>query len=138
MVIVLDLLLGVSVASPGTLLVFAVLAALSFTAVIQALVATFGTRGWLAALLLLVLGIAASGIGMDAAAVPGPLAAIRPLLPLTAATDAFRGAVVGAGGSLAIDAIVLLGWLVAGVLVTLAAAAAADRNPDDEAEAVAA
>ena len=105
---------------------------------VQALVATFGTRGWLVALLLLVLGIAASGIGMDAAAVPGPLAAIRPLLPLTAATDAFRGAVVGAGGSLAIDAIVLLGWLVAGVLVTLAAAAAADRNPDDEAEAVAA
>ena len=138
MVIVLDLLLGVSVASPGTLLVFAVLAALAFTAVVQALVATFGTRGWLAALLLLVLGIAASGIGVDAAAVPGPLAAIRPLLPLTAATDAFRGAVVGAGGSLAIDAIVLLGWLVAGVLVTLAAAAAADRNPDDEAEAVAA
>ena len=33
MVIVLDLLLGVSVASPGTLLVFAVLAALAFTAV---------------------------------------------------------------------------------------------------------
>ena len=118
MVIVLDLLLGVSVAySSGTLLVFAVLAALAFTAVVQALVATFGTRGWLAALLLLVLGIAASGIGMDAAAVPGPLAAIRPLLPLTAATDAFGGAVVGAGGSLAIDAIVLLGWLVAGVLV---------------------
>ena len=107
MVIVLDLLLGVSVASPGMLLVFAVLASLAFTAVVQALVATFGTRGWLAGLLLLVLGIAASGIGMDAATVPGPLAAIRPLLPLTAATDAFRGAVVGAGGSLAIDAIVL-------------------------------
>jgi uncharacterized phage infection (PIP) family protein YhgE len=101
---------------------------------VQALVALFGTRGWLAALLLLVLGIAASGIGMDAATVPGPLAAIRPLLPLTAAADAFRGAVVGAGGSLAIDAVVLLGWLVAGVLVTLAAAAAAERLTDDDAE----
>ena len=73
---------------------------------------------------------------MDAAAVPGPLAAIRPLLPLTAATDAFRGAVAGAGGSLAIDAIVLLGWLVAGVLVTLVAASAADRDPSKDAAPV--
>jgi RND superfamily putative drug exporter len=138
MVIVLYLLLGVSVANPGALLLFAVLAALAFSAVVQALVVLFGTRGWLAALLLLVLGIAASGIGMDAAAVPGPLAAIRPLLPLTAAIDAFRVAVVGGGGSLAVDGIVLLGWLVAGLLVSLAAAASADRRVDEDAEPVAA
>jgi putative membrane protein len=138
MVIVLDLFLGVSVASPGTLILFAVLAALAFTAVVQALVALFGTRGWLAALLLLVLGIAASGIGMDPATVPGPLAAIRPLLPLTAAIDAFRGAVVGAGGSAAIAGVVLLGWLVAALLVTLAVAAAADRRSEEEREPISA
>jgi putative membrane protein len=124
-----------AVASPALLILFAVLSALAFTAVIQALVALFGTRGWFAALLLLVLGIAASGLGVDAAAIPGPLAALRPLLPLTYAIDAFRAAIAGAGGSLGIDLVVLTGFLVAGVLVTLATAASADRRAGTGVEA---
>ena len=105
--------------------------AVAFTAVIQALVALFGTRGWLAGLLLLVLGIASSGIGVEAAAIPGPLLLFRPLLPLTYAIDAFRGAIAGAGGSLAVDGVVLLAFLVAGVLVTLASVAGEARRGEE-------
>ncbi|HEU0243051.1 MAG TPA: YhgE/Pip family protein, partial [Candidatus Limnocylindrales bacterium] len=138
MVVVLDVVLGVSVAQPLVLASFAVLAAISFTAVVQALVALFGTRGWFAGLLLLVLGIAASGLGVEAAAVPGPLALIRPLLPLTYAIDAFRAAIAGAGGSLAVDAVALLAFLVAGVLVTLASVAGAERDAAEDPEPAAA
>jgi uncharacterized phage infection (PIP) family protein YhgE len=92
-------------------------------------------RGWLAALLLLVLGIAASGLGMDAAAVPGPLSAIRPLLPLSYAIDAFRDAITGSGGALLMGGIVLCVFLITGVMVTLAAAASTGRGADDVAPA---
>jgi len=79
---------------------------------------------------LLVLGIAASGVGLGAAAVPAPLAAIRPLVPLTYAIDAFRGAVLGSAASYGADALALGLFLVASVLVTLAVAAAAGRAPE--------
>jgi putative membrane protein len=129
---VLELLLGVPIAQVGGLVGFAVLAALAFTAIVQALVALFGMRGWLVALLLLVLGIAASGLGMDSAAVPGVLSAIRPLLPLSYAIDAFRDAIGGTGGALLVGAIVLSVFLIASVMVTLAAAATPGRRQDDD------
>jgi putative membrane protein len=138
MVLVLDLLLGVPVAQPVVLATSSVLVAVAFTALVQALVALFGTRGWFAGLLLLVLGIAASGLGVGASAVPGPLALVRPLLPLTYAIDAARGAIGGTGGSLAIDAVALLAFLVASVLVTLASVAGAEHRATDDGEAAAA
>jgi uncharacterized protein (DUF58 family) len=73
---------------------------------------------------------------MDAAAVPGPLAAIRPLMPLTWAIDAFRGAITGSGALLAVDAMLLLVFLLAGLLVTLAAAATLDRRAGEDAAPV--
>ncbi len=128
MVLGLRFLVGISVADLPALLGFAVLAALAFTAIVQALVALFGNRGWLVSLLILVLGIAASGVPLSAAAAPGPLAALGALLPLTYAIDAFRSAIAGGGSAPLLDAIVLAGWLAVGVLVTLAAAAGIRRR----------
>jgi putative membrane protein len=136
MVLGLRFLLGVEVAALGQLLAFAVLAALAFTGLVQALIALFGSRGWIVALLLLVVQVAASGLVLGAAAVPGPLAVIRPFLPLSYAVDAFRAAIAGGGGSPAIDAIVLATFLFASVLVTLAYAAGLGRGAAREDGAV--
>jgi putative membrane protein len=132
MVAGLTLLVGVEVAQLPALLGFAVLAALAFTAIVQALVVLFGSRGWLLALLFLVVQIAASGVPLSTAATPGPLGILAPFVPLTYAIDAFRGAIAGGGSSPAIDAIVLAGFLVAGVLVALAAAAGAARTGSEQ------
>ena len=140
MVLGLRFLLGVEVAALGQLVAFAILAALAFTGIVQALVVLFGSRGWIVALLLLVVQVAASGMVLGTAAVPGPLAVLHPFLPLTYAVDAFRAAIAGGGGSPAVDAIVLSAFLVASVLVTLAFAAGLGRGaaPADEAVATAA
>ena len=110
MVLVLDLVVGMGVAELPALVGIAVLVALAFTAVVQALVVLFGTRGWLAALLLLVLGVAASGLGTDPSVVPWPLAMLRPLLPTTYAIDAFAVTISGVG-SLAADIVALTAFL---------------------------
>ncbi len=122
------LLLGLDVVQLGSLVAFAVLAALVFAALVQALVALLGSRGWLLALLLLALQVAAAGIPLGTAAVPGPLAALHPLLPLTYAVDAFRGAITGGGSMPAVDAAVLAAFGLVGVLVTLAYSAGAGRR----------
>jgi putative membrane protein len=130
-------LVGVEAARLPELLGFAVLAALAFTAIVQALVAPFGSRGWLAALLFLVVQIAASGVLLTAGTA-GPLGALRPFLPLTHAIDALRGAIYGGASSAAVDAAVLVAWLVVAVLVTLAVAAGAAADVGEEAEPAAA
>ena len=130
-------LVGVEAARLPQLLGFAALAALAFTAIVQALVAPFGSRGWLAALLFLVVQIAASGVLLTAGTA-GPLGALRPFLPLTHAIDALRGAIYGGASSAAVDAAVLVAWLVVAVLVTLAVAAGAAADVGEEAEPAAA
>ncbi|MCJ7712748.1 MAG: hypothetical protein MUQ32_18160, partial [Chloroflexi bacterium] len=128
MVAGLRFLVGIEVARMPELLGFAALAALSFTAIIQALVALFGSRGWLAALLFLVVQVAASGVSLTAATVPGPLAILHPFVPLTYAIDAFRGAITGAASATGLNAAVLVAWLVAALLVSLAATAGASMR----------
>ena len=86
MVAGMRLLLDLQVADLVGLLAFAVLATLAFTAIIQALVALFGSRGWLVALLLLVVQVAALGIPYAVSTVPGPIA-IAPPVP----ADELRG-----------------------------------------------
>ena len=127
------LFVGLAVASLPQLVFFAVLATLTFTALVQALVALFGSRGWLVALLLLVLQAAA--LGFPVAVTPGPIAALHPLLPMSYAVDAFRGAITGAGSAPVIDAFALTAFLVVGLLVTLAGVAsqAARRTRTEDA-----
>ncbi len=117
------ILLGLQVADMLQLVGFAVLATLAFTAIVQALVAMFGSRGWLLALLLLVVQVAAVGIPYAASVAPGPIAAINPFLPMTYAVDALLGAMTGGGSLPAIDALVLSAFLVVALTITLAAAA---------------
>jgi putative membrane protein len=142
MVLGMQLLLGIRVAEPAQLLGFAALAALAFTAIVQALVALLGNRGWILALLLLVIQVAATGVPLTGFAAPGPLALLGAFMPLPVAIDAFQGAIAGGRSELAIDAVVLGAWLLGGVLVTLAVAAGlgqrgagADDETGDEAVA---
>ena len=133
MVAGMRVLVGLQVADMIGLVGFAALATLAFTAIVQALVALFGSRGWLVALLLLVVQVAALGIPYAA---PGVLAALQPFLPMTYAVDALRGAIAGGGSHAAIDALVLSAFLVVSLMVTLAAAAGpALRREGGEAEA---
>ena len=133
MVVGMRVLLGLQVANLVGLIGFAVLSTLAFTAIVQALVAMFGSRGWLLALLLLVVQVAAVGIPYAASLAPGAIAAFGPLMPMTYAVDALRGAIAGAGSHPAIDALALSAFLVVSLLITLAAAAgpALRRTADD-------
>ncbi len=123
MVVGLQILLGVQVADMVGLIGFAILSTLAFTAIVQALVAMFGPRGWLLALLLLVVQVAAVGIPYAASTAPGLIGALGPLMPMTYAADAFRGAIAGGGSHPGLDALVLAAFLVVALLITLAAAA---------------
>jgi putative membrane protein len=123
MVVGMRVLLGLQVANLVGLIGFALLSTLAFTAIVQALVAMFGSRGWLLGLLLLVVQVAAVGIPYAASLAPGPIAAIAPLMPMTYAVDALRGAIAGAGSHPALDALALAAFLVVAMLITLAAAA---------------
>jgi putative membrane protein len=123
MVAGMRVLLDLQVADMIGLVGFAVLATLAFTAIVQALVALFGSRGWLLALLLLVVQVAAVGIPYAASTIPGPFAALHPFMPMTYAVDAMRGAIAGGGSAPAIDALVLFAFLVVSLMITLAAAA---------------
>ena len=126
---------GLEVANPAGFVLASTVAALAFAAIVGALAALLGTRGWLLGLLLAAVQVAASGFPYGVDALPGPLAFLHPLLPMSWAADALRIAVAGASASMAADLVVLAGWLLVGVLVTLAVAAGAGRRTGDAAAA---
>ena len=72
--------------------------------------------------------MAAVGFLYPASTMPGPLAVLRIFMPMTYAVDAMRGAITGVGVSPGIDVVVLTGWLVVAMLVTLAVAVGASRQ----------
>ena len=119
----LQVLVGLSIANVVALAGFAALSALAFTAVAQALVALFGQRGWLVALLLLAVQAAAAGYPYSASAMPAFVAFAHPFLPVSYAVDALRGAITGGSWNPLLDTAMLVGTLSLGLLVTLAAAA---------------
>ena len=108
--------------------VVSLLAAAAFVVVVGVLVAAFGLRGWVAALLVGGLGVAASGYPFGVDALPGPLAFVRPLLPTSWAVDALRACIESASSSVALDVAVLAAWLIVGVLAALALAAGAAKR----------
>ena len=120
MVAGLDLAVGLAIARLPLLVAVCLLAAAAFAMIVGALAAAFGLRGWVAALLLAGLGVAASGYPSGVDALPGPLALIRPLLPTSWAVDAIRACIESARSSVALDAAVLVGWLIVGAMVVLA------------------
>ena len=113
---------GVEVARLPELLLWAALAAVVFVAIVQAFVALFEYRGWLVALLLLVLQVAAAGVLVPAATAPGFLQVVNAVMPLGYVIDVARSLIAGATPALLPALAVLATWLVASLLVTLAAA----------------
>lgn len=111
---------GIDVARLPLLVGVTLLAAAAFAVVVGALATAFGLRGWVAALLLAGLGVAASGYPFGVDALPGPLAFVRPILPSSWAIDGIRAAIESATASVALDVAVLAVWLVVAGLVVLA------------------
>lgn len=87
-----------------------VLAGCAFAAVNQGLAALFGTGGRVAAVVFLMI----TAVPAVTSAGPATLDALRPLSPLSPALDAVRA--VMTGGSAVIPALLLVGWLLAGLL----------------------
>jgi len=121
--------IGMDVARLPALVAVAALAAAAFAAIIQALVVAFGDRGWLAGLLFAGVQAAACASPYVVDALPGPLAFLRPLLPVTWAADAFRACIDGTTAGLATGVLLLAGALAVALLVTLAVAWGSDRPP---------
>ena len=122
LVLVLRLAVGIEIARLPELMAVAALAALTFVAVNQALVALFDYRGWLVSLVLLAVQVAAVGAMYPIATAPAFLQLLHLFLPMTFAVDAFRALIGGGGPSLAPAVVGLVVWLVGSVMVTLAVA----------------
>ena len=114
------LLAGLTVARPSELLVVAAVAAVAFVAIVQALVAAFGRRGWLVGLLLGGTQLAASGLFLPGRELPGALAFLHPLLPMSWASDALATAIGGGTAGVGQALVVLAAWLLGALVVTLA------------------
>ena len=112
--------LGIEVARLPALLLWAALAAVVFVAIVQAFVARFDYRGWLVALLLLVLQVAASGVIVPAATAPAFLQVVNLLMPLGYVIDVARSLVAGATPSLFPAIGILVVWLVGSLAATMA------------------
>ena len=123
------LLAGLTVARPPELLVVATVAAVAFVAIAQALVAAFGRHGWLVGLLLGGIQLAASGLLLPVAALPGPLAALHPLLPMSWASDALATTIGGGTAAIGPALVVLAAWLLGALVVTLALATRGGQGP---------
>ena len=121
-VLVLRFAVGVEIARLPELVAWSALAAVVFAAIVQALVAFLDYRGWLVALLLLVLQLTAAGAVFPVETAPAFFQVLHPILPMTYAVEAFRALVAGGGPSLVPAVAVLAAWLIGALLVSLAVA----------------
>ena len=121
MVVALRWAVGIDVARLPELMALAVFAMVAAVAVVQALVALFGTRGWFVALLLVVLQAAASGAWYPIETAPGFFQALHPLLPMTYTVEAFRTLIAGGAASIVQALVVLVLWTLAALAMTLLA-----------------
>ncbi|MFC5995480.1 YhgE/Pip family protein [Pseudonocardia hispaniensis] len=109
-------LLGLNAGEWLALLGVLLLSALTFHAVHQAVVALLGRPGQIVSVAVLVLTLATGVIST----VPAFLAGVLPFLPTHGALVAVRAVTAGADGAFG-GVVELLGWLVAGLVVTLVA-----------------
>lgn len=129
-VLAIHLAVGLGAARLPELVALALLAALAFVAVNQALVALLDHHGRLVSLALLALQVAAVGALYPAATAPDLLQSLRPFLPLTPAVDAFRALVAGGGADVGMAAAGLVAWGASALVVTLVAAHRSTADPD--------
>ena len=116
---VLTLRLGFSIANPaGTFLLMA-LASATFAAIILALNVWLGSVGQFLGLVLMVVQLVTAGGTFPWQTLPGPLAALHPVLPMSAAVDGLRRLMYGGSTAAALgDAGTLALWLAGALLLT--------------------
>jgi putative membrane protein len=122
LVAVLHFVVGVQPARLPVLAGFAVLVGLTFAAINQALIATFGGAGRFLALIFVSLQLTSAGGTYPIETAPAFFRALHDLLPMTYAVQGLRAAVAG-GSGIGPDLVPLLLWLVLGLAVTVLAAA---------------
>jgi putative membrane protein len=122
LVAVLHLVVGVEPAGLPLVTGFAVLVSLTFAAINQALIATFGGVGRFLALIFVSLQLTSAGGTYPIETAPAFFRAIHELLPMTYAVEGLRAGLAG-GSGVGSDVVPLLFWLLLGLLVTVLAAA---------------
>jgi putative membrane protein len=116
---VLTLGLGFSIANPaGTFLMMA-LASATFSAIILVLNVWLGSVGQFFGLVLMVVQLVTAGGTFPWQTLPGPLAALHPVLPMSAAVDGLRRLMYGGSPEAALaDVGTLALWLAGALLLT--------------------
>ncbi|WP_350226757.1 YhgE/Pip family protein [Naasia aerilata] len=112
--------LGFGVASPAPMLAFMALTSLTFAAILLALNALLGSVGQFLGLVLMVVQLVTAAGTFPWQTLPGPLAALHHVLPMSYGVDGLRQLMYGGSGATALgDAAVLLGWLLVALAATL-------------------
>jgi len=110
--LIVTLALGFTVANPIGALAFMVLISLTFAAVILALNVWLGSVGQFLGLVLMVVQLVTAGGTFPWQTLPGPLAALHHILPMSYAVDGLRQLMYGGSVTTAVmDAAMLLLWL---------------------------
>jgi putative membrane protein len=122
------LLLGVDLGSPVAVLLLMLLAAASFGAINQGLVALLGRRrGWVASVALAGLQIVSLGGVIPVDTAPAPLRFLNTVLPMPQAADGLAATMLDVPASLVAAIVVLLLWGGVALALTTAAARRAQR-----------
>ena len=116
---VITLALGFHVAAPIATIGILALASLTFAAIILALNALLGSVGQFLGLVLMVVQLVTAGGTFPWQTLPGPLAALHHVLPMSSAVDALRQTMYGGTpAAAAADALILGAWLLLGLAAT--------------------
>jgi len=120
---VLTLGLGFTIANPAGTFLMMGLASVTFAAIILALNVWLGSVGQFLGLVLMVVQLVAAGGTFPWQTLPAPLAALHPVLPMSAAVDGIRRLMYGGSVTTALgDAGTLALWLVVALGLTAVAA----------------
>ncbi len=126
--LIVDAVLPIEAADLPALTGLAVLASLTFMAIVQALIAVLGPTGRFLALVLTVLQVSSAGGTYPVQTAPGFFQALHGVLPLSHAMQGFRALVSGGELGLATAVPVLAAWLLGALAVTTFAALRAGRQ----------
>ncbi len=123
LLVVLHFGLGLDPVNPLALIGVALLTALTFTAMIQALSGAFGTVGKFVSMVILMLQLTSAAGSFPLQMIPGFFQAIHPYLPMTYVVNALREAISGGDmATLARSALTLLAFAAGSLAVSTVAA----------------
>lgn len=121
--LVVTFAVGLHPAHPLATFGFLALASVAFIGLLQGLNALFGAIGKFLGLLLLILQLVSAGGTFPWQTIPNALYPLHYVLPMTYVVDGLRHLIYGGGlTGVGVDAAVLVGWLLFGLLLSLVAA----------------